>query len=95
MNEMGRGKKDEGETKLVDDPDVIRQGFLKRMKVRHFLICTILVDARNRFIQSTWDSGRPQETGRGHLGRRDFRSCRIAEHVCHPTNAFQAFLNAI
>ena len=36
---MGKGKKDEGETKPVDDPNVIRQGYLKRMKVRHFLIC--------------------------------------------------------
>jgi hypothetical protein len=34
MNEMGRGKKDEGETRLIHDSDVVRQGFLKRMKVR-------------------------------------------------------------
>lgn len=32
MNEMGRGKKDEGETRLIHDSDVVRQGFLKRMK---------------------------------------------------------------
>ena len=62
MSEMGRGKKAGEEAKPIWDPNVVRQGILKRWKVRVVFdcleVCVLLVTRSLQFKSltcGTWD----------------------------------------